>query len=198
MSQDSMCVFSLGHCYHAGCREVTCISSVVFPILTCLVYRTHCNCFSVFPVMLVASVVSTALLLWSVLSWESERSVLRCPGESFHSCCSLHPPVSKSSRPLSLPPHWLLMCSLNFTTHIEQSNSALCEFFSLCKMALPPTGPESSLGSAGKGWPLERPSPPPSTLILSVNCCLLVCFLTLKASCGCGKGRHISSAIRKA
>lgn len=139
MSQDSSCVFSLGHCYHAGCREVTCISSVIFPI-TCLVYRTHCNCFSVFPVILMASVVSTTFLLSSVLSRESERCVLRCPEESFHSCCSLRAPVSKSSRPLSLPPsldYWCapwtsppalnspVLPSVNFSHSLQKGNFLL-------------------------------------------------------------------------
>lgn len=132
MSQDSSCVFSLGYCYLAGCREVTWISSVIFPI-TCLVYRTHCNCFSVFLVILM---VSTAFLLSSVLSRESERYILRCPEEPFHSCCSLRPPVSKSSRPLSLPPHLIVdvllelhhplnspvLPSVNFSHSLQKGN----------------------------------------------------------------------------
>lgn len=131
-------MFSLGYCYHAGCREVTCISSVIFPI-TCLVYRTHCNCFSVFLVILVASVVSTTFLLSSVLSRESERYVLGCPEESFHSCCSLRPPVSKSSRSLSLPPHLIVdvllelhhplnspvLPSVNFSHSLQKGNFLL-------------------------------------------------------------------------
>lgn len=122
-------VCSLWDSYHAGCREVLCISSVVFPIPS-LVYRTHCNCFSVFPAILVASMVSTA--------WESEHSVLRCPEESFHSCCSLHPPASLSApsldywcAPWTSPPtlNSLILPSVNF------SHSAKWHFLLLVQKA---------------------------------------------------------------
>lgn len=138
MSQDSSCVFSLEHCDHAGCREVTCISSVIFPV-TCLVYRTHCTCFSVFPVILLASVVSTAFLLWSVLLRESEHSALCCPEESFHSCCScIHP--FQSPPGLSLCPsldYWcaprtspptlnsLVLPSVNFSHSLQNGHFLL-------------------------------------------------------------------------